>query len=181
MKFKVGDLVRVRDDLKINKQYGKQSFIDEMRHFKGKITTIIKVFSDGTYLIKYCDWWNWTDEMLEKVNPEDFIKQFLDEYKEEFKNFDVNFSVTPKPQILDEVEKRYLSDVIRPFRNRVINIEKIETLNHLYQFISIYIYMSSIDQSLTGGVHIVFPYFKANTMYKGMEVDKGYTLEELGL
>ena len=177
MKFKAGDLVRVRDDLKIDKQYGKQSFIYEMRHFKGKITTIIKVFSDGTYLIKYCDWWNWTDEMLEKVNPEDFIKQFLDEYKEEFKNYDVNFSVTPKPQILDEVEKCYLSNIIRPFRNRVLSIAKIETLNHEYQYIRI-----TIDNEVGKKVHYIeLPLFKSNTMYKVMQANIEYTLEELGL
>lgn len=178
MKFKVGDLVRVRDDLKINKQYGKQSFIDEMRHFKGKITTIIKVFSDGTYLIKYCDWWNWTDEMLEKVNPEDFIKQFLDKNKKVFKKFNVNFSVIPKSQILDEAEKRYLSNIIRPFRGRVIGIVKIGSQIQEYQYISIRI-RSLVPRLSYENINL--PYFHSGIMYKGMKVDKDYTLEELGL
>ena len=34
MKFKVGDKVRVREDLEINKMYGTYELIKEMAHFK---------------------------------------------------------------------------------------------------------------------------------------------------
>lgn len=178
MKFKVGDLVRVRDDLVVGRKYGSDKFIYDMEQYKGKITTIIKVFSDGTYLIKYCDWWNWADEMLEKANIDDYIKQFLDENKEVFKNYDINFSVTPKPQILDEVEKRYLSNIIRPFRGRVIGIVKIGSHIQEYQYISIRI-RSLVPRLSYENINL--PYFHSGIMYKGMKVDKYYTLEELGL
>lgn len=77
-----------------------------------------------------------------------------------------------KQEILDEVEKRYLKGVIRPFRSKVLKIvKKYDTFTDL-EYIRIII---KDDASLE------FPSFSKNTMYKGMEKDKKYTLEELGL
>ena len=75
-----------------------------------------------------------------------------------------------KREILDEVEKKYLSDVIRPFRDRVINIIKVD--NRIGIYISI---------RMKGEANIDLPYFKKGTMYKGMEINKEYSLKELGL
>ena len=79
-----------------------------------------------------------------------------------------------KPEILDDVEKRYLNNVIRPFRGNVRFITKrrywIDSTE--YNDISIFINNNS---------NIILPKFKANNMYKGMEIEKTYTLEELGL
>ena len=77
-------------------------------------------------------------------------------------------------QILDEEEKEYLSAVIRPFRNKVKHI--IKWYNHDSAltdktFIAILLNTESIS----------LPCFESNTMYKGMEPNKEYTLEELGL
>ena len=74
--------------------------------------------------------------------------------------------------ILDEVEKKYLSDLIRPFRDKVRYIRLINYVNTIKQFISI---------EIKGDSSIYFPLFKKGTMYKGMEVDKNYSLEDLGL
>lgn len=73
-------------------------------------------------------------------------------------------------EILDEVEKEYLSNIIKPFRNRVVSISKNRCIDG-DEYISI-----DLDDD-----DIVFPYFKGNTMYRGMKADKEYTLEELGL
>lgn len=72
-------------------------------------------------------------------------------------------------EILDEKEKEYLSSVIRPFRNRIKYIIK---FNDNQEWLMI---------RLNDDQPIIFPYFEANTMYKGMEEGKEYTLEELGL
>ena len=73
-------------------------------------------------------------------------------------------------QILDDAEKRYLRGVIRPFRNEVLNIKK--KSNYL-AWISIVMK----DQEI-----IKLPFFeKSSEMYKGMELGKEYTCEELGL
>ncbi len=76
-------------------------------------------------------------------------------------------------QILDEAERKYLSGVIRPFRDRVRYIEKYAYIcdGNKREFISI---------STNGGI-TTLPYFKAETMYKGMTANKEYTLKELGL
>lgn len=74
-----------------------------------------------------------------------------------------------KEEILDETEKRYLANIIRPFRDKILVIEK-ESGNR--EFIKIY---------LKDEGPIFFPYFEKGTMYKGMKEDKKYTLKELGL
>ena len=77
-----------------------------------------------------------------------------------------------KPPILDDVEKAYLSAVIKPFRKRIKYFRKI---NHSSvnndQFLCIV-----LEKDRCG-----LPNFKKGTMYKGMEEDRDYTLEELGL
>ena len=77
-----------------------------------------------------------------------------------------------KPEILDETEKRYLRSVIRPFRDKVDYIVKQKSGAINKEYILIH---------FPNNLNISFPYFKPNTMYKGMALDKAYTLEELGL
>jgi hypothetical protein len=63
-KYKVGDVVKVKDNLEINKYYSNADFVEEMKEFLGKEVTIRKIFDDK-YYIKEDDGWNWTDDMLE--------------------------------------------------------------------------------------------------------------------
>ncbi len=77
--------------------------------------------------------------------------------------------------ILDDIEKEYLSGVIKPFRNKVVDI--IKRGISIHEYIVIY-YRDDID---IGMQYMCFPFFNKGTMYKGMEVGKKYTLEELGL
>ena len=72
--------------------------------------------------------------------------------------------------VLDEVERKYLSDVIKPFGHRVSYIVK--RMNGSGYYIAII--LNNFDV-------MNLPYFTRNTMYKGMEVNKEYSLEELGL
>ena len=76
-----------------------------------------------------------------------------------------------KEEILDETEKRYLSNFIKPFRNKVRNIIKTKSI---FLKDKEYIIIRIIN-----GNNIPLPYFDKNTMYKGMELEKTYTLEEL--
>lgn len=77
-----------------------------------------------------------------------------------------------KKEILDKIEKEYLENLLRPFRNKVETIGKcvydIDT-----EYLTIYMKNSCDTFNL--------PNFKPNTMYKGMEQYKDYTLKELGL
>ena len=77
-----------------------------------------------------------------------------------------------KEPILDEVEREYLSAVIKPFRNRVTSVRK--WFNGIdYQIII------TLDHA---GALCQLPRFPLGSeMYKSMEVCKYYTPEELGL
>lgn len=84
----------------------------------------------------------------------------------------LNWMAQPyKKPILDNVEREYLSAVIKPFRGKVSYISK-HGNSELMEFIYI---------KLSDGDAADFPNFEANTMYRGMELDKNYTPEELGL
>ena len=80
------------------------------------------------------------------------------------------------PQILDNVEKRYLKRVIKPFRNRVKYIGK-SPIMHLIGDPDNYIWIKFTD----GSDDMKFPVFPEDNMYKGMDPDRWYTMEELGL
>lgn len=192
MKFKVGDRVRIRTDLKIFEKYGSQYFVRDMKQHEGKIAIITRVFDD--YYFINLDSFYWTDEMLKpcdavltisqlqseidklsnKVQEEysnvisnrdkvNYLKKQLKQLKEE------NKKEKNKP-ILDDVEKEYLSAVIRPFKNRISDIVK-RNFDSEKSYIVIHINSESF----------YFPYFKKGTMYEGMEADKKYTLKELCL
>ena len=81
-----------------------------------------------------------------------------------------------KEPVLNEKEKEYLSAVIKPFRDRVVYILKVEA-GECNWLISIKIKRYDEDSN----EYIDLPYFRENTMYKNMLINREYTLEELGL
>lgn len=74
--------------------------------------------------------------------------------------------------ILTAKEKEYLSNIIKPFRGRVTNIEKCDSCIRHVEYIAIYI---------KNNAPINLPDFKKNRLYQNMETYVYYTLEELGL
>lgn len=95
----------------------------------------------------------------------------------------VNFNIVDdndweeyKEPVLNEKEKEYLSAVIKPFRDRVVYILKVEA-GECNWIISIKIKRYDEDSN----EYIDLPYFRENTMYKNMLINREYTLEELGL
>lgn len=82
--------------------------------------------------------------------------------------------------ILTASEKEYLSNVIKPFRKKsTITIAKYVS-DYVADEEYIIIWLSNIDNPNIKAI-ISFPLFKAGEMYRGMEVDKEYSLKELGL
>lgn len=78
-----------------------------------------------------------------------------------------------KEPILDEVEREYLSAVCRPYK--VEHILKAGIINNK-------VWLSVGVSSITIGIEeLKLPLFEKNTMYKGMEVGKYYTPQELGI
>lgn len=72
-------------------------------------------------------------------------------------------------EILEKEEKEYLEAVIRPFKDRVSFIAKRGGIK--MQYIQIALFNDLLE----------LPSFENNKYYKGMELDKEYTLKELGL
>lgn len=119
----------------------------------------IKVSKNGT-ICKCCDMYSCTECIFYNGNcggSEETKKWLNSEYIE---------------PILDEAEKRYLKAVIKPFRDKVKYMLKNSSNK---EFISI------VLEDKERKEYFNFPYFKKGTMYKGMEINKRYTLEELGL
>lgn len=114
-------------------------------------------FENETNISRIVELVNFTDRYYGKI-----IKIEEPEYK----------TVYEAKEVLDEAEKRYLREVIRPFRSKVLQITKKYDCFTELEYIKITI---KDDASLE------FPSFSKNTMYKNMEIDKKYTLEELGL
>ena len=86
---------------------------------------------------------------------------------------DGKYEVVKIPEsILTEQEKLSLSTVIKPYRKKVKYICKL--IYHDYDKEYLYI-------SLNDGVTTHLQDFDTNAMYKGMELGRYYSLEELGL
>lgn len=79
--------------------------------------------------------------------------------------------VFEREEILDEVEKKYLANVIKPFRHKIKSIMKRSEYGSLCY----------IKICIKNGDAAYFPCFKENSMYKGMEPNREYSLKELGL
>lgn len=97
-----------------------------------------------------------TQEAIEYIRK---VKEAVAEYNESIK------------EILYEEEKEYLRGVIKPFRDKVEYIRKVICYFNRKEYIEI-----KVDEEYTQ-----LPSFKVGTMYKGMEIDRKYTLKELGL
>lgn len=74
--------------------------------------------------------------------------------------------------ILTEKEKVYLEGVLRPFKDKVEFIRKDFHYSKSQEYIHI---------GIENDFDIDFPNFQRGTMYRGMEENKAYTLEKLGL
>lgn len=92
-----------------------------------------------------------------------------DLYSDKFLDQEIEIDV---PEILEKKEHDYLEAIISPWREKVQYIIKGEG-NDKSEYIGIV-----TDRC---GASLYFPLFPKGTMYKGMETDKRYTLEKLGL
>ena len=79
-------------------------------------------------------------------------------------------------EILNKEEKKYLEAVIRPFRNQIERISKKHNYND-----DDYEYLLFCARLHNNKYSFILPYFEKNKEYKGMELNKEYTLDELRL
>lgn len=172
-KYKVGDKVLLK-----NKRGNSWNCYGEMDCYKGKVVTISGINDDKKFCIKednrddLIKWWFDFDDIERKVSSKKHFKSLPKDYTG---TIEVENGFIIEKEILDEIEKEYLSDVIKPFRNKIKYICKKKLLcYHNYKG------KEYIEINLKY-YPIYLPFFKENTMYKGMEINKRYTLEELGL
>lgn len=89
----------------------------------------------------------------------------------------VDFLNLPAPEpILDRQERTYLKNVVAPFWKKVDYILKRKDSSN-YEYITICV----CDNCGHRQEYITLPDFPSNTMYKNMELEKKYTLKELGI
>lgn len=168
MKLKVGDKVKLKN--RRGKEWNRNGKMDK---YIGKIVTVSNITLGNGFTIKEDDGrgfprWVFRLEDIEYVVKQKHFKSLPNNYTG---TIEVENGFIQEKEILDDTEKRYLKAVIRPFKNRVINIVK-ENCCDGNCYISI---------SLNNAEEIFLPNFKKGTMYNGMEEDKRYTLKELGL
>ena len=130
-------------------------------------STDIKIYLDGIYEEKklITDYTEYKENEVLIVAPS---------YNED----DVICIALKKSDILDEEEKKYLSNVIKPFRDRVIAIRKMTVCYENKKFIMI-ILNSEFETSKREIINL--PNFKNDMMYKNMKENYSYTLKDLGL
>lgn len=80
-----------------------------------------------------------------------------------------------KEPVLTDEEREYLSSVIKPFRKFVVFLEKLESKEG-WEKIAFYSLNLKSWECMTN-----LPPFQSGTRFKGMELNKQYKLEELGL
>ena len=80
--------------------------------------------------------------------------------------------------ILNDSEKDYLENVLRPFKDRIVYIEKLKSRDPSYEYIGFKIIYED-HRCPTSWCYL--PYFREGTMYKNIELDNYYNLDELGL
>ena len=85
MKYKIGDKVKIREDLIVDNDYGSDGFTEEMVEYKGKTATITDVHYDKYDIDVDDGQWYWTDEMLE-----DCVDSALDE---EARTVDIGYHI----------------------------------------------------------------------------------------
>lgn len=90
---------------------------------------------------------------------------------------EVDFSVkkTNKEFLLDCIDRKYFNNFLRPFRDKIQYIRKMQSLDSDYEYIKIFYFKDSQPSS------IYLPYFKTGTMFKKLELNKQYDLNDLDL
>lgn len=117
-KIKVGDLVKLRDDLEVGKYYGIY-YRDDMKFNGFKVIT--KIYTHDVLKIS-----------KDNKNYSYYTKEMIAEVKRPIKYETIYKREKP---ILDDKEKEYLGNLIRPFKDKVILISKGENEKGQYIFI----------------------------------------------
>ena len=79
-KFKVGDKVRLRDDLKVGEEYGELYFVSGMEFLQGKEVIIDDITPQGNYTLEESCYF-YSEEMLEKIDDSGYLLNMKERFK----------------------------------------------------------------------------------------------------
>ena len=128
-----------------------------LEHYKKRLARIVKEHY-GTPRQIFYSIQKYMDPGIQR-NHEDYTSDILEWMAQPYER-----------PLLDSTERKYLTSVIRPFRKEVTVIKKLGTPAGKE-----YILIILKDDCMS------FPSFEKGKMYKGLELEKRYTPEELGL
>ena len=155
---------------------------------QNKMKEVAKIFGvdlEEEFKIKYNDKSTYVfkeDGLFEKINDGVYSQCDIDNLL----TGESELVKIPKPT-LNEKEREYLCNVIKPFRDRISWIKKCEYdrgdfIYGEYIVMGLKFFDSGTDGYICADEEqIALPSFAKGTMYKGMELNKKYTLDELGL
>ena len=133
--------------------------------------------------IKNCKQLSCEKCVFSKVCCDEFSSDCWINNKDIYSDKFLNQEIEIETDILSEKEKEYLKSIIRPFKDRVEYIDKKKGGNCTDS--STFYYIAITIKSITSDCvneTMCFPFFEPESkMYEGMELNKEYTLKELGL
>nr|DAL23994.1 MAG TPA_asm: mindbomb E3 ubiquitin protein ligase ubiquitin ligase [Caudoviricetes sp.] len=138
MKYKIGDLVKVRDDLQEDKMYGGCSSINDMLKFRGTLDIIENIDEDGNYhLANNNNPYVWSEDMLEPVVIKDDLKEStnIDGIKE---GNNMDYKIRDIVRIKDNLKEGekygdcYVVEGMLKYRGTTDTIYYIDTVGDLY-------------------------------------------------
>lgn len=100
MELKVGDKVRIKNDLIDYKVYGACGFVSRMSMYKNKVTIITEIEGNYIYIDLDNGKWVWSKEMLEKVEEEDKVKKCKIYWMPKYVASDVQKVIVNKPCVI---------------------------------------------------------------------------------
>ena len=124
-----------------------------------------------TWLAVNCDYTKCVNCPFRKVRCDFLSKDSWINNKDLHSDKFLNQEIEIKVELLTSKEKMYLENLLRPFKDIVEYIAKTNMTNNL-EYLCI---------KIKDDYHICFPNFLKNKYYKGLEIEKKYTLEDLGL
>lgn len=133
MKYEIGDVVKVREDLQVGEKYGELNVMDYMLPFRGTLDIIENIDPDGDYhLANNNNPYVWSGGMLEPV-------ELKDDLKEKIKGGNnVKYKIGDVVEIRDDLKKgeKYgycdVSESMLKFRGTTDTIESIDEDGDFY-------------------------------------------------
>lgn len=137
MKYKIGDVVKIRDDLQKGEKYGEYEVMEGMLEYKGTMHIINNIDFDGGYTLKSIDntnntsYYSWHEDMLEPVTIENYLKESICVDKIKGKN-NIGYKVGDVVRIKNDLKKgekygecNVIEDMLK-FRGTIDTIEYID-------------------------------------------------------